>query len=113
MGGRGKDTIKSFPYSSEAREKTRAQKITEARRVGAPRNIASRAERGELTRFFEMRSNFFKNVHQKGNRVGSGGSAGCAQPPCFRKSRLEHSAVGETKKNAKILPIRLWRKELK
>ena len=36
--------------------------FSEARRVGAPRNIASRAERGELARFFEMRSNLFKNV---------------------------------------------------
>ena len=42
--------------------------FSEARRVGAPRNIASRAERGELTQFFEMSSNFFENVHQKGNR---------------------------------------------
>ena len=57
----------------EASQKSRAQKITEARRVGtfdtlsvkAPRNIASRAERGELTRFFEISSNFVKNVHQK------------------------------------------------
>jgi len=49
---------------SEAEQKSRAQKITEARRVGAPRNIASRAEQGELTRFFEMSSNFFENVHQ-------------------------------------------------
>ena len=53
--------------------------FSEARRVGAPRNIASRAERGELARFFEMRSNLFKNVHKKGNRVGSWGSAGCAR----------------------------------
>ncbi|OGZ39518.1 MAG: hypothetical protein A3B04_03820 [Candidatus Portnoybacteria bacterium RIFCSPLOWO2_02_FULL_39_11] len=28
---------------------------------------------------FEIRSNLFKNVHQKRNRVGSGGSAGCAR----------------------------------
>jgi len=33
----------------EAKQKSRAQKITEARRVGAPRNIASPAWRGELT----------------------------------------------------------------
>ena len=74
MGGRARKTI-NLPYSSEAREKSRAQKITEARRVGAPRNIASRAERGELTRFFEIRSNLFKNVHHFGNRKMVGGSA--------------------------------------
>ena len=50
--------------------KNRARKkITEARRVGGRRaHLASRAERGELTRFFEIRSNLFENVHQKGNR---------------------------------------------
>ena|GEM_PF-4189123 len=53
--------------------------FSEARRVGAPRNIASRAERGELTRFFEIRSNLFKNVHHFGNREMVGGSAGCAR----------------------------------
>ena len=33
---------------------------------------------GELTRFFEIRSNLFKNVHQKRNGGRIGGSAGCA-----------------------------------
>ena len=30
---------------------------------------------------FEIRSNLFKNVHQKGNRRSGRGSAGCAPPP--------------------------------
>ena len=69
-GGRGKDTMKSFPCSSEAREKSRAKKITEARRVGAPRwsSEPSGARRANtLTIFFEIRSNFVKNVHQTTN----------------------------------------------
>ena len=56
-----------------AEQKSRAQKITEARRVGAPRHIASRAERGELTRFFEMRSNLFKNVHKLKKKLDNSG----------------------------------------
>jgi len=32
---------------------------------GRRAGVASRAERGELTRFFKMRSNFFKNVHKR------------------------------------------------
>jgi len=84
-------------------KKSRAQKITKARRVGAPHSIASRAERGDcalpklkakegLTRFFEIRSNLFKNVHQKGNRVGSGGSAGCARRASENHSRFKETA---------------------
>ena len=42
----------------------------------APRSGASK----QLTIFFEISSNFSKNEHQKGNRVGSWGSAGCARP---------------------------------
>ncbi len=63
-GRAGQEHYKFFPCSNEVREKSRAQKITEARRVGAPRNIASLAERGELTRIFEMRSNLLENVHK-------------------------------------------------
>jgi len=50
---------------------------------GRRAGVASPAEAGRantLTIFFEMRSNFSKNEHQKGNRIGSGGSAGCARP---------------------------------
>jgi len=55
-GGRGKDTIKILSLFEPT--------FSEARRVGTPRNIASRAEQGELTRFFKIRSNLFENVHQ-------------------------------------------------
>ena len=53
----------------EAEQKSRAQKITEARRVGAPRWSCELREAGRantLTILFEMRSNFSKNEHQKG-----------------------------------------------
>ncbi|OGM11756.1 hypothetical protein A2V80_02740 [Candidatus Woesebacteria bacterium RBG_16_39_8b] len=51
--------------------------FSEARRVGVPRRPCE-PRSGELTRFFEIRSNFVKNVHQKGNRERGRGSAGCA-----------------------------------
>ena len=63
-GGRGKDTIKSFPCSNEVREKIVREKIAEARRVGAPcwSSEPSGARRANtLTILFEMRSNFSKN----------------------------------------------------
>jgi len=41
-----------------AREKNNGSAGGWGRRAG----VASRAERGELTRFFEIRSDFFKNV---------------------------------------------------
>jgi len=81
------------------------QKITEARRVGAPR-WSSEPRSGELTTRLEMRSNFVKNVHQKRNRVGSGGSAGCARlrrQRCKGKIQIfREPPEKRMKKNAKI-----------
>jgi len=62
---------------------------------------------GAAAATFEIRSNFVKNVHQKGNRVGSGGSAGCAP---LRRQRCKgiiqirrELPEKRMKKNAKIL----------
>jgi len=56
MGGRGKDTIKSFPCSSEAREKIAREKNNGSVAGGPARlwrgrraEVASPAWRGELT----------------------------------------------------------------
>ena len=57
---------------------------------------------------FEIRSNLFENVHQKRNRVGIGGSAGCAP---LRRQRCKGKIEGcrratqrkRNEKNAKIL----------
>ncbi|KKT38468.1 MAG: hypothetical protein UW37_C0003G0004 [Candidatus Gottesmanbacteria bacterium GW2011_GWA2_44_17] len=76
--------IKSFPYSTAGREKSHAQKITEARRVGTFDKLSVKAPRSPcepsgarqlcpavalakegLTQFFKMSSNLFKNEHQK------------------------------------------------
>ena len=62
---------------------------------GRRAGVASPAEAGRantLTIFFEMRSNFSKNEHQKGNRVGSGGSAGCARRASENHSRFKETA---------------------
>ncbi len=56
--------INPFLARAKREKKSRAKKITEARRVGAPRWSSEAAAGGPantLTIFFEMRSNFSKN----------------------------------------------------
>ena len=69
-GWAGQGYYKILSLLERKREKkSRAKKITEARRVGAPRwsSEPSGARRANtLTILFEMRSNFSKNEHNLG-----------------------------------------------
>jgi hypothetical protein len=70
-GRAGQGHYKIFSLLERSERKNRARKkITEARRVGAPRWSSEPREAGRadtLTIFFEIRSNFSKNEHHSGN----------------------------------------------
>ena len=63
-GGRGKDTIKILSLLERSENKKIARKKNNGSAAGGGAAQPCEPRSGELTRFFEIRSNLFENVHQ-------------------------------------------------